>query len=79
MSKSVVMSRDAYCDVLIVAVGHGFMCVECSLAKHAGSSLLCTRTAEMREHLALHRAKGDRVPREAIELLEPAVRAAVND
>jgi len=67
MSKSAVMSRGESEDVLIVAVGHGFMCVECSLCKHAGSSLLCTRAAELREHLCEHRARGHRG--EAIEMV----------
>jgi hypothetical protein len=75
MSKSAVMSRGAGEDVLIVAVGRGFMCVECSLCKHAGSSLLCTRVAEMREHLCEHRARGHRG--EAIEKLRCASHCAV--
>jgi len=69
MSKSAVLSRGESEDVLIVAMSYGFVCVECSLCKHAGSSLLCTRAAEMREHLALHRAKGHRVPLEAVDAM----------
>lgn len=61
------MSRGESEDVRIVAMRYGFVCVECSLAKHAGSSLLCTRADEMREHLREHQAKDDRVPQDAID------------
>lgn len=63
----IMVGRSADCDVLVCAVARGFVCVECSLCKRVGSSLLCTQAEEMREHLALHQAKGHRVPPEAID------------
>jgi hypothetical protein len=74
-SHPIVLCRGADCDVLVCAWGRGFLCVECSLARHPGSSLLCTRAEEMREHLALHWAKGHRVPRGAIEVVDATATA----
>ena len=71
----IMIGRSADCDVLVCALARGFLCVECLLSRHAGSSLLCTRAEEMREHLCEHRARGHRG--EAIEKLRCASHCAV--
>ena len=67
-----LIRRDTDSDVEVCAVAGGFMCIECSLATHAGSTLLCTRREEMVQHLHEHRARGHRVLAVALDILESA-------
>jgi hypothetical protein len=64
-----MIGRGADCDALVCAWARGFLCVECSLATHAGSSLLCTRGEEIVEHLREHQARGHRVTHEAFGVI----------